>query len=581
MLTIQNFEKNVGATLVQRGKQYYNNGNVLNIENQGDNTWIAEVEGSETYSVEVNLKSGNTISEYFCDCPYDDSICKHVVAVFFAIREEIKKNVGKSEKSPSKGVFEKLLQKITLREYQDFISNYALKDKKFKTELELFFADKDDRIDVVKKYGELIKKMISKYTKGGFIDYRASAGLSKEMNKLFDSGNVLINKKKFSDGFALAVSGLKAMIEVVTFCDDSNGNIGSTVDKAVELIENIAVNKEAAIELKEKIFTFLSTELNNAIYFDSGDFGYELFDIFEDLAIALNKPETFLAFIDSQLPKLTGQYDDFKRNFFNTEKIDFLLALGKNKEAEQLISQNMDIVEVRQGEVDKAIAKKDFITAKELIQNGIKLAEKKLHPGTVSQWEKQLLRIAVLEKDISTVRHYTRNFAFDGWNFDVEYYRQWKRTFTALEWTGVIEKYIEETTKNVIRKHNNLKSSFRSQPNPPLLESLASVYIEEKYWDRLLELVKKECTIDNVLRYQDYLVKQYPAVLLELYLPELEKMGNTANDRSGYARLVYYMKKIMQDIPDGNERIVALARKLRETYSRRPAMVEELNKIIK
>ena len=581
MFTIQNFEKKVGEPILQRGKQYYNNGNVLNIEDQGDNTWIAEVEGSATYSVEVKLKPGNAISEYSCDCPYDDSICKHVVAVFFAIGEEIKKNENKPEKSIAKGVFDKLLQKITLKEYQDFIRSYALKNKKFKTELELFFADKDDRIDVAKKYGELIKKIIGKYTERGFIDYRASIGLSREVNQLLDTRTVYLNKKNFNDGFALAISVLKEMMEVVTYCDDSNGSIGGSVSNAIELLKNIAVNKEAAIELKEKIFHFLSTELNNTLFFDYGDFGYELFDIFEDLAISLNKPETFLAFIDTQFPKLTGEYDDFKRNFFKREKINFLKALGKNEEADQLIGQNMDIVEVRQGEVDKAINKKDFLTAKKLIHEGIKLAEKKLHPGTVSQWEKQFLRIAILEKDTLTVRHYTRNFAFDNWQFSQEYYRQWKKTFPASEWTGIIEKYIEETINKITREHNKNKSGFRYQPNPPLLVSLAPVYIEEKYWDRLLKLLKEECTIGNLLRYQEYLVKQYPAELLELYLPAFEDMGNNANDRSDYAKLASNMKKVMKDIPVGKERIAALALKLQNTYYRRPAMVEELNKIFK
>ena len=51
-------------------------------------------------------------------------------------------------------MFENLLQKIALKEFQEFILEYATKNKNFKTEFEIRFADKDDRIDVNKKYSD-------------------------------------------------------------------------------------------------------------------------------------------------------------------------------------------------------------------------------------------------------------------------------------------------------------------------------------------------------------------------------------------------------------------------------------------
>jgi uncharacterized Zn finger protein len=66
---------------------------------QDDNLWTAEVEGSETYQVEVELE-GKTVKQYFCDCPYDGVTCKHVVAVLFALRKEVKQK--KSSPKPKK-----------------------------------------------------------------------------------------------------------------------------------------------------------------------------------------------------------------------------------------------------------------------------------------------------------------------------------------------------------------------------------------------------------------------------------------------------------------------------------------------
>jgi hypothetical protein len=489
---------------------------------------------------------------------------------------------NKPKSTPKKDLFENLVQTITAKEYRDFIRNYAAKDKEFKTEFELFFADKDNRIDVEKNYTNLIQKLIRKYTDRGFIHYRASFGLSNEVNKLLDTGAVYITKNNFRDALALAKAVLKLMMDAMMDADDSDGNIGDSISNAISLLENIVHAGSAAIDIKEQLLLFLQTELNDKKYFDYGDFGYDLFSVFQDLAIQLHRPDIFFGFIDAQLPKLVGEYDNYHRDYFQKRKIEFLQLTGKASEAEKLIQQNMDIVEVRQAEVNKAIDKKDYAKAKKLIIEGIKIAEGKDHPGTISQWQKELLRIAVLEKDITTVRHYTKLFAFDHW-FSEEYYNQWKKTYPPSEWTTIIEKHIEETIGKITREWNNNKNKFWRSTHPPLLQGLAPVYIQEKYWDRLLALVQQANNLDTTLQYHSYLAKDYPAELLAIYLPSLEAYGMQVNDRSGYADLVSKMQKIMKDIPAGKEKILAVAQKLKDTFSvkpRRPAMIEELNKIL-
>lgn len=99
MLTLDNFEIQIASVIVQRGRGYYNNGSVISIEETDDNTWTAEVEGTQLYTVEVTLKN-KTITDYSCDCPYDGGTCKHVVAVLFTLRDELgdKKKKGERDK---------------------------------------------------------------------------------------------------------------------------------------------------------------------------------------------------------------------------------------------------------------------------------------------------------------------------------------------------------------------------------------------------------------------------------------------------------------------------------------------------
>jgi hypothetical protein len=113
-----------------------------------------------------------------------------------------------------------------------------------------------------------------------------------------------------------------------------------------------------------------------------------------------------------------------------------------------------------------------------------------------------------------------------------------------------------------------------------VLREIAPVYIHEKFWDRLLALVQKEADIDIILEYHRHLFKEYPRELIGIYLPAFERNADRCNGRSEYKELAGKMKMVIKDIPDAKSTIIALAKELIQKYPRRPAMIEELNKIV-
>jgi hypothetical protein len=445
---------------------------------------------------------------------------------------------------------------------------------------EIYFADKDESIDLSANYEKLIKKSIQIYSRGGYIDYKGSYGLSRDIGSIIYMGLDFLKRKNYLHAFAVAKPTLKLTMEAATYADDSSGNIGGLLQDIIELIRGIVESTDAAIELKEQVYAFLQVEMNNKIYFDYGDFGYDLFPLIGTLAAQLNKQTEYIQLIDKLLALSTREYERYSREFFQKQKITFYEASGNIEQAEKLIRENINIVEVRKGLVNKAIAQKDFVTAKKLINDGIKVAESNHHPGTVAEWEKALLQVAAREKDTPSIRNYSKKLAFDNW-FNTEYYNQWKKTFTADEWPAVIEAHIAETTEKVIREHGKNNNRLWRSSGPPLLKNLASIYIEENYWDRMLALIKKETYLEDVWEYHPYLSKPYPAELIEIYIPLFTRAADNANSRSHYAELAAKMKKVIKDIPSGKEKITALARNLQLKYPRRPAMVQELNSVLK
>lgn len=77
---------------IQRGRAYYEEGRVWDVQLDGDAKVICEVDGeSGEYTVEIELdkKSGKLYFE--CDCPYAvDNFCKHMVAAALELRELLK-----------------------------------------------------------------------------------------------------------------------------------------------------------------------------------------------------------------------------------------------------------------------------------------------------------------------------------------------------------------------------------------------------------------------------------------------------------------------------------------------------------
>lgn len=61
MLTLKNFELQIDSVIIQRGRQYYEDGAVSDLEETDNNYWRAEVTGSTAYFVEIKLGNKNKI----------------------------------------------------------------------------------------------------------------------------------------------------------------------------------------------------------------------------------------------------------------------------------------------------------------------------------------------------------------------------------------------------------------------------------------------------------------------------------------------------------------------------------------
>ncbi|GAB3274511.1 hypothetical protein GCM10027347_47440 [Larkinella harenae] len=578
MLTIDNFDSQLDPNTLQNGRSYFKRKAVLYLQSSGQDLWHAEVEGTEVYSVEIRLANRQVVHA-FCDCSAQDLFCKHTVAVLLVLREQLKKPAAKTRKNTKKLTIDVLLEKVSDDELRRFVSGYAASDSVFASKIQLHFADKDERIDIGRQYRELVKKAIKSHSNRGFVEYRSTRALAREISQILATGNQFFTRQNYRDALTVGRVVLTAMMTVLDQCDDSSGYLSSTISNAITLLKQVAEADAPAQALREQLFDFLADELHQNRYFGYGDFGHQLLQIAFTVALKLPDSDKFLTLIDQLIPLHQDEYSDYTQSLLRTTQVRFLKTMGRREEARRLTDASLTIVDIRQDAVSETIEALQFDRAKTLLEEGILVARQKKHPGTVRQWQEQLLKIAYLENDVPTIRHWTKTFAFDdGQAFSLPYYRQWKQTFSANEWAIEYESLIRQFAQIAEQNTRQARAVWFFETDS-LFHQLGPVYVEEKQWIALLELVSQQPSIERLQFAHPHLAFRFPVEMLALYLPILEKLGKSVHDRADYRQLANLIGLLKRDIPESITVMNALIQQLKERNPRRPAFLEELNSI--
>lgn len=222
----------------QRGKEYYEKGNVKSLVRTGD-TFIAKVEGSEMYNVKVHIDTEGDYVHYQCDCPYEWP-CKHEYAVLMAILNkdysavELKQEIKKHNLTT-----EELIKLIPAEELKNYILSPIGKDYVcFEIEhLEESFA----KYIPIQSYEYYYNNLYNALTIEGYE--------TRLLNDYLRSLKTIINSKKYVEAFSI----IRAIIEAT--------NDTGHLDKWDSLIDAFPV---IGMHLRI-VYRKSSNELRNAI----------------------------------------------------------------------------------------------------------------------------------------------------------------------------------------------------------------------------------------------------------------------------------------------------------------------------
>lgn len=556
-IPLDEFEQIIDDVILKRGLSYFNNGSVLNFLEISTEEYEAVVSGSEEYTVALKI-SNNTITEHYCDCPYDyGPVCKHIAAaIFYLMQEELQLNEAKPKKPRKKTTsvsqqIKQLLKTISHKELMAFVEENSKKDRRFRSQFIASFGHLSENQSKGFYQKQIHSILQSAAGREGWI------GMS-DMRYVFNTTQVFVENatnflasNQFKSVFAISTALLEEITEAFQYGDDSNGDLGYFVDAAMELLSKLTQNKIPEA-LRKEIIEYCISSFKQDL-FKGWDWHLGMLN----LASNLIKEEADADIILSCLDTVSSEYEIEYAQVFKLE----LLRRFKEDEVEKYINQHLSNHLIRKNEIELAFEKEDFKRVIKLSKDGIKINENN-KPGLIKVWYNWLLKVAQAQKNTSNIIVYARILLIDNFYPEQDYYQILKDHIETEDWHSFLEEIIEEITPKTAWTYTDL---------------IREIYIKEAWWDRLFLLLKQNTSLSNIEQNEPYLAKDFSPELINLYSESITEYIEENVGRKYYKTACRYLRRMKK--LGGNDQVEDLVKFFQKQYPRRKALIEELNNV--
>ncbi|MBZ9729672.1 SWIM zinc finger family protein [Salegentibacter sp. JZCK2] len=558
LIPFESFENYIEEKILSRGFSYFEDSQVNNLVEIKPGNYEAQVLGSDEYCVKMVLEEG-LIVKHSCDCPYDyGPVCKHMVAVLFAIRETSIKSMNVNEVSKVKNrkplyqQVEEVLVKIPDVELRKFIQENCTKNQEFRN---TFFASFSDLVECQNKdyFAKQIQSVLNSAAgRDGFIGWAEMPRMVRAMEPFLDHSQSFYNNSDFEKVFYFNTALLEEMTAAFEFGDDSNADIGYHIDFAENMLYQLA-NEDLPEELRITFFTYCLTSFQKKIY-EGWNWHLSMLNIAKNLSKNEDEADEILKLLET----VNGKYEIEEAQSI---QLSILRQFKDEDEVADFIEHHLDNPAIKRSEIEKAVKHKNFKKAKEICKDGIE-HNKIDKPGLVTEWYNWLLKIAQTMKDSEEIIKYARILFIDSFRNEQDYFEVLRAQIPREDWPGFVQDLLSE----IKNQHGRVKN-----------ELLTKIYIKEAMWKELLSYLKINPYLQNLQYYEPYLATDYTPDLLKMYTEQISKYLSKNVGRNHYQTACGYLKRMknLGGVAEADE----LIKNLREQYNNRPAFMDELNKI--
>ncbi|MCB0397894.1 MAG: SWIM zinc finger family protein [Flavobacteriales bacterium] len=592
-IPLTQFEQFIEDTILKRGLSYFKKGQVQEVEETSSGQYEAVVQGTEEYRVRLQIKD-HAVTHHLCSCPYDQGpVCKHIVAVIFYLQQETlglqpdaSKEKPQRKKRPATetrkkrktvaGKVDELLGNISHDELKDFVRQKAAESSPFRNTLLSAFAHQntdESQGDYNKQIRSILRQAAGR---DGFIPWSATGHVGRMMHGLMVTARNHFDRGNFQSAIFISCAMLEEMTKAFQFADDSNGDIGGAIDEAIHLLGDIASAK-LSDDLRKSLLAYCIKAYQKEL-FEGWDWHTGMLNIAVLLVQTQKETDQMMALLDGVIHTYSGKEPEWTNRGGLREpsggisryemeqalriKLLLLKKTGKPEAAEQLIRENLSTPTIRRTALENAFAKGDYDEVVRIAEDGMR-KNRKQYPGLVHEWQDWQLKVAVQKKDRNTIIDHARQL-FIGSHRDKEEYWQLMKTHVEVdEWPAFVEKLVSEMSKRDAWGH---------------FHTVARIFIDEAWWDRLIQWVREgPLTLEGVREYEPYLAKDYPDDLAGIYEQKITEYLQQHTGRGYYQTACRFLRR-MRKLGAG-EKVDVLIDRFRKEYPQRKALLEELERV--
>lgn len=562
-LTFANFRQIIPAQILMRGREYVQQGNVLDLSfDEEEIVWEAQVEGTEVYDVRIEQAASGSLTTS-CSCPYEyGEHCKHVAAVLYAIEKAFpeqlaappRRKAGKRQTRHDK--LRQQLEKASREQLVKIVLELAEQNREVLNQLLIRL---DSGATKPMDYRRVVKDAL-RAGKGdyGYLDYTGSNRAGRKIGELLTQAGRWLEAGEIAKAVGVYQAVIDETVPAISHADDSSGALGGCISIAVEgLGESMELQDEAG---REALFAYC-LERARRKDFEGWDWGWDLLNIAEALVENPARRALFVSALEDIEAEINKKRDSMFFNRFSLEKAAlFKLSLIERFDGKaaglEFLRAHAHLDKLRMLLIARCMDEGASDEAMRLIEEGIKASEQSRLRGLTHQY--QALRVKLLRSggDKTSLIQAARALWLNAGAEDQ--FALLKEVVPAADWPAFVEGLVKDL-----------------RGNPTLL---AWLYAQQGRWADLMALVQAGpqglWLLEN---YREALEEHYPETIGGLYEKAVEVIMQSATGRDDYQRCVVYLRRMKA--LDLVEQAEAIVQRLKERYPRRRAMFDELSRL--
>lgn len=541
---MRDWQSNFTRRILQRGRAYYEDGAVLHLDKTPEG-YSGVVCGSDDYEVNLQVEDGQLL-DMSCTCPYAEQgeACKHMAAVLYQITLGEPDLEDAPEPEPTAA---ELVEALSEEQLRQFLRQLAEENEDIRFRLATLSPQTELTLTQIQQQ---IEHLLDTYTdRDGFLDYEGAYDCCCALADLLeDVVPILVAQGQTSLAFQATYAALCKLSEQEM--DDSDGSFGVVREACLSYWEDWCRNSP---EMEQEIFTFLMDKLRVGV-------NWMIKDVLEGFLSTHFHQSAMLeekwARHQSLLRQLE-QEDKTTSYSYAHEVMNGLAILEELHRDEATLEayrrEHWSVSDIRRSVIDRAIREGDLSTAISVLQESKELDCD--HVGLVDGYSEKLVALYEQLGDRSAAKAELEDSLFVRGKTDLALAQHLKQYCSAEDWADCCER---------------LLSRWRGAARCDLLR-------EEERYDQLLEEVLRKGQLYYLDCYEDVLKPYAPERMRDSYIAVLRRSAKDSAGRSVYQEWVRYLKKL-SGYPGGEAAARTLAAEWKETYRRRRAMIEELEK---